>query len=219
MAPGTPPVEGEERRRSRRSRQRQRERQRAQEPQAPVAAEQAEAGSAAAAESTRAVASEASAFKPVETAVPAAPAARAVFETPAEPVMPVESEPSMPMTAATEPDEAPLPSAEQAVAKVVSEATTVPDEQPPAMPEPVVRVESPIPSETQHPPATLAAESPTLAVDAKAYLGEAGLELVETDPSKAASTQPEPDSVKLGRVRPERPREVDEELVQVETRK
>jgi len=45
------------------------------------------------------------------------------------------------------------------------------------------------------------------------------LQLVETDPAKAAGTQPESEPLKLGRARRERHRAVDEELVQVETRK
>jgi len=112
--------------------------------------------------------------------------------------------------------EAPAPHAETPVAAVIAEVSTVAVQAPSS--EAVVRTapaeETQIPSMQPSP----ARESPTLAVDAKAYLGEAGLQLVETDPSKAASTQPEPEPVKLGRARPERPRVVEEELVQVETR-
>lgn len=109
--------------------------------------------------------------------------------------------------------EAQAPRTEAPVAEVFAEASTVAARAP--SPEDVVR---PAPAEEMQIPSPPQA-SPTLAVDAKAYLGEAGLQLVETDPSKAASTQPEPEPVKLGRARPERRRAAEEELVQVETRK
>jgi hypothetical protein len=50
-------------------------------------------------------------------------------------------------------------------------------------------------------------------------LNDAGLVLIETDRAKAETTQSEPEPVKLGRVRPERPRPADEALVQIETEK
>ena len=59
----------------------------------------------------------------------------------------------------------------------------------------------------------------TVAVDVRASLSEVGLQLIETDPSKAANTRPEPEPVKLGRPRPERAAPADETLVQVETHK
>ena len=109
------------------------------------------------------------------------------------------------------------PRVQEPVAAVIAEASTI-AAQPPS-PAPEVRAasaEAPeIPAMQPAPPR----ETQTLAVDSKAYLGEAGLQLVETDPSKAASTQPEPEPVKLGRARPERARVAEEELVQVETRK
>ncbi len=59
----------------------------------------------------------------------------------------------------------------------------------------------------------------TVAVDPQAMLNDAGLVLIETDRRKAQTTQSEPEPVKLGRVRPERPRPADEALVQIETEK
>lgn len=107
---------------------------------------------------------------------------------------------------------------EEPVEAMTAEASTVSSQAP--SPEPEVRAVSAQEAQAlslrqPSPPR----ESPTLAVDAKAYLGEAGLQLVETDPSKAASTQPEPEPTKLGRARPVRSRADEEELVQVETRK
>ena len=56
-------------------------------------------------------------------------------------------------------------------------------------------------------------------MDAKAVLADSGLQMVETDRSKAVSAPVEPEPVKLGRPRRERPAQaVQEELVQVETR-
>jgi len=123
-------------------------------------------------------------------------------------------------TAAVEaPLEMPIAAAERPVADVVGEATTIPVAEPPAAPEPPVRIAAAYRAEASSPPATVPVASATVAVDAKAYLGEAGLQLVETDPAKAASTQPDAEPEKLGRARPERSRAVEEELVQVETRK
>ena len=58
-------------------------------------------------------------------------------------------------------------------------------------------------------------------VDPKALLASAGLQMVETDRSKARAPAPEPESIQLGRPRREKPAVVPpapEELVQVETR-
>jgi hypothetical protein len=165
----------------------------------------------------------ATAVEPLEAQALAAPAAvsEAIEAAPAEAARPtaepVTSVPRTERTAAIEPAPAPQSGAEEPVARVVAEATTIPVVQPAVTPEPTAGVEAA--SRPQAQPPRPRAESPTLAVDAKAFLGEAGLQLVETDPSKAASTQPEPEPVKLGRARTERPRQADEELVQVETRK
>ncbi len=54
-----------------------------------------------------------------------------------------------------------------------------------------------------------------------AILESAGLQMVETNPTKARQPLPEPEPVQLGRPRRERPAEAQpaaEELVQVETR-
>jgi ribonuclease E len=57
-------------------------------------------------------------------------------------------------------------------------------------------------------------------LDLKEYLASSGLQMVETDASKARVPQPEPEPEKLGRPRRERPAApVEETLVQVETRK
>ncbi len=57
-------------------------------------------------------------------------------------------------------------------------------------------------------------------LDLKEYLASSGLQMVETDASKARTPQPEPEPVKLGRPRRERPAAPAEQtLVQVETRK
>ena len=58
-------------------------------------------------------------------------------------------------------------------------------------------------------------------VDPKVILESAGLQMVETNPTKASQPLPEPEPVQLGRPRRERPAEAQpatEELVQVETR-
>lgn len=57
-------------------------------------------------------------------------------------------------------------------------------------------------------------------VDPKELLSEAGLQMVETDSSKAKPVVVEPEPVQLGRPRRERPRTAaeDAELMQVETR-
>jgi len=205
------PREGEERRRGRRSR-RERQRERRREP----------VGSTAPAEATGAATAPTSA-EGVGTGQPSERTAAMTATRPAETAAaeqpltePVGGEVRARAPAPEETVEAPAPHAETPVAAVIAEVSTVAVQAPSS--EAVVRTapaeETQIPSMQPSP----ARESPTLAVDAKAYLGEAGLQLVETDPSKAASTQPEPEPVKLGRARPERPRVVEEELVQVETR-
>jgi len=57
-------------------------------------------------------------------------------------------------------------------------------------------------------------------MDPRELLAGAGLQMVETDATKARPTAPEPEPVKLGRPRRERPvlQPASEELVQVETR-
>ncbi len=57
-------------------------------------------------------------------------------------------------------------------------------------------------------------------IDAREVLASAGLQMVETDSSKSRPVEPEPEPVKLGRPRRERPVQAqqDEALVQVETR-
>jgi hypothetical protein len=55
--------------------------------------------------------------------------------------------------------------------------------------------------------------------DPKELLSSAGLQMVETDSSKARAPLPEPEPARLGRPRRERPAaQPSEELVQVETR-
>jgi len=57
-------------------------------------------------------------------------------------------------------------------------------------------------------------------IDAKEVLSSAGLQMIETDSSKARQPVPEPEPVRLGRPRRERPApaaETETELVQVET--
>jgi hypothetical protein len=57
-------------------------------------------------------------------------------------------------------------------------------------------------------------------VDPKEILAGAGLQMVETDSSKARQPAPEPERIQLGRPRREKPaiQPASEELVQVETR-
>ena len=58
-------------------------------------------------------------------------------------------------------------------------------------------------------------------VDAREFLSGAGLQMVETNPSKLSQPAPEPEPVTLGRPRRERPQQpaaAEEALVQVETR-
>lgn len=145
-------------------------------------------------------------------------AGEAPVERDTQGIAPMVLEESVPLPLALEQTEVSSQRAEERVAEVVSEATTVPVQQRTTPPEPAARAEAPYRPEVPGQRRALPTESPTLAVDARAYLGEAGLQLIETDPSKAASTQPEPEPLKLGRARPERRRTVEEELVQVETR-
>ncbi len=208
------PREGEERRRGRRSRRdRQRERRREQ-PGAAAAPAVANVDTAAAT-----AVEGGGAIQPAEqSAAPTAPAPVEQMAAAEQPMSePVAAEERAQAPAPEEVAEAPAPRTEAPVAEVFAEASTVAAQAP--SPEDVVRPapaeEMQIPSLPPSPPQA----SPTLAVDAKAYLGEAGLQLVETNPSKAANTQPEPEPVKLGRARPERRRAAEEELVQVETRK
>jgi hypothetical protein len=59
-------------------------------------------------------------------------------------------------------------------------------------------------------------------VDPKVILERAGLQMVETNPTKARQPLPEPEPVQLGRPRRDKPVEqqpASEELVQIETRK
>jgi len=65
---------------------------------------------------------------------------------------------------------------------------------------------------------TRIAEAPR--ADPKEILTSAGLQMVETDRSKARQPAPEPEPVQLGRPRREKPaaQTASEELVQVETR-
>ena len=83
---------------------------------------------------------------------------------------------------------------------------------------------TPAPVEAPAPKAAPVAEAaPQLElprVDPRQYLESAGLQMVETDSAKRAPLEPEPEPVRLGRPRRERPRAAeDAELVQVETRK
>lgn len=81
----------------------------------------------------------------------------------------------------------------------------------------VTPVEAPAPAPAPSPAPAVRAEAPKM--DAKAVLADSGLQMVETDRSKAVSAPVEPEPVKLGRPRRERPAQaVQEELVQVETR-
>jgi|GEM_PF-3550614 len=115
--------------------------------------------------------------------------------------------------------------AEEPVAKVIAEATTIADAGQPvtsAIPTPDVAIERIEPAqrfEVPKSPAPRRLEPSAAAVDVRVSLNDAGLELVETDPSKTASTQAEPEPVKLGRARSERHRPAEEDLVQIETRK
>jgi ribonuclease E len=122
--------------------------------------------------------------------------------------------------------EPPARGAEEPVANVIAEATTIPDAGPPvaspiATPDAAIERSEPAQRfEAAQTPAPRPAEPSTVAVNVRASLNDAGLELVETDPSKAASTQAEPDEpLKLGRARAERQRPAEEDLVQIETRK
>ena len=56
-------------------------------------------------------------------------------------------------------------------------------------------------------------------VDPKEYLAPAGLQMVETSPTKSRPAEIEPEPQPLGRPRRERPRVAEEELVQIETKK
>ena len=94
-----------------------------------------------------------------------------------------------------------------------------PREEPRSVEEPrveTVRVEAP----RVEAPAFEAPRAETVRVDPKEILSSAGLQMVETDRSKARQPAPEPETVQLGRPRRERPvlPAASEDLVQVETR-
>ena len=108
-----------------------------------------------------------------------------------------------------EPSPAPAPRHEEPRVEEVRVAQPVQEEAPrvePQRAEPI-RVETP------------RYEAPR--VDPKAALESAGLQMVETDRSKAVQALPEPEPVQLGRPRREKPAApaiAETELVQVETR-
>jgi ribonuclease E len=208
-----PTREGEEPRRRRSRRDRQRDRRRAEAPAAPGAVQAGEGASTAGVEPS------------LETVAESAPAGQ--LDTAPTPVethafgVPPSEQIQVPETAAAE---AAVPSTEvepEPVAQLFAEATTIREAaEPIPSPEPVMHPEPAAFAPSAPAPAAHSAEAPsTVAVDTRASLSEAGLELVETDPSKAASTRPEPEPVKLGRPRPERQKPVEEALVQVETHK
>ena len=109
-----------------------------------------------------------------------------------------------------EPVSAPVP--EVHVEQPQAEATRTP--------EPMRHDEQPVRQEVQ----PVRQESPRVEaarIDAKEILSSAGLQMVETNASKAQQPMPEPEPVHLGRPRRERPAPAaaaDTELVQVETR-
>ena len=208
-----PTREGEEPRRRRSRRDRQRDRRRAEAPAAPGAVQAGEGASTAGVEPG------------LETVAESAPAGQ--LDTAPTPVethafgVPPSEQIQVPETAAAE---AAVPSTEvepEPVAQLFAEATTIREAaEPIPSPEPVMHPETAAFAPSAPAPAAHSAEAPsTVAVDTRASLSEAGLELIETDPSKAASTRPEPEPVKLGRPRPERQKPVEEALVQVETHK
>jgi hypothetical protein len=94
------------------------------------------------------------------------------------------------------------------------------------MQEPVRHEEPPVRHEVQQAREEVQAvhqEAPRINVpkiDAKEILSNSGLQMVETDSSKARQPVPEPEPLKLGRPRRDRPATpaaADTELVQVET--
>jgi ribonuclease E len=233
----SPAREGEEPRRGRRNRRdRQRERRRAVEAQGAGGEQpnQALAGESASPAVTAMPTVGLAATTDVETHAFAVPPAHPVDERPFEAASATPAEHDLPRERMSTPDhatapvespeaEAPVRGVEEDVAKVIAEVTTIPvATQPATRATPVTEsahAESAQRLDIPQTPARPAAPS-TVAVDVKASLSDAGLELVETDPSKAASSsQTEPEAVKLGRARPERPRTVEEDLVQIETRK
>ena len=95
-------------------------------------------------------------------------------------------------------------------------------------PAPAPRVEEPVQAEAapraeaprEEAPRYEAPRQETPRVDPKEILSSAGLQMVETDSSKARQPLPEPEPIRLGRPRREKPvvAPASEELVQVETR-
>lgn len=78
----------------------------------------------------------------------------------------------------------------------------------------------PAPAAAPLPPVVVAPAPQTAAAfDARTYASDVGLQLVETRASAAPASTDEPEAVKLGRPRRERPKPAVEELVQVETHK
>ncbi len=151
--------------------------------------------------------------------------------------------PVQPVAASSQPESFPLPSSyalplEQAAPAAAVEPVVAPPIQEPVSPAPVaaerpVAIEVPAaveaPAVVAEAPAIAPASKPVPRVvaqpeppafDPKEYIASTGLQLVETRREAIAATEPEPEVVKLGRQRRERPRAVgDEALVQVETQK
>jgi ribonuclease E len=209
--PGASPArEGEEPRRRRSRRDRQRERRRAIEAQGASGAVPAAETAMASAEPQIDAAAQAAAADPGIT--PDATVETHAFAVPpAAGFAPIEERPRP--AVAFEPSSATGNGEREPVAQLIAEATTIPETLEP-LPDAAI-TEAPEPEPTH----VFGVEQATVAVDARASLSDAGLELIETDPSKAANTRPEAEPVKLGRPRPERAAATEETLVQVETRK
>ena len=111
---------------------------------------------------------------------------------------------------------------QQREAEMTHEAETPVRQESTPAPAPAPRVEEAVRAEAprEEAPRVEAPRYEAPKVDPKEILSTAGLQMVETDRSKAVQTAYEPEPVQLGRPRREKPvvQPASEELVQVETR-
>jgi hypothetical protein len=106
----------------------------------------------------------------------------------------------------------------QAQAYVAEPPAPAPAPAPAYDPSPVVQAAAPI---IDHSPTPAPAPAPVARApqaDPKEVLSTAGLVMIETDPSRAKSYTLEEEKVQLGRPRREKPKQAQEQLMQVETK-
>ncbi len=107
--------------------------------------------------------------------------------------------------------ETPVPQAQAYVAEPPAPAPS-----PAYDPSPVVQQAAPVVEQAPAPAPAPAPRAPQ--ADPKEVLSTAGLVMIETDPSRSKSYTLEEEKVQLGRPRREKPKQAQEQLMQVETK-